>query len=145
MLRCRNWCFTLNNPGHALTPEIDFVFEGCPVTFMVWQLELGAEGTPHYQGYVELDRPCSIAQMHAVGGGLLFGAHFEVFILRPNLLFSIAAFPAPPRAFVRLLCRGGAPPWRPLASSSRLRLLLRLRFRTTLSCHLFRVSLLTTF
>ena len=85
MLRARNWCFTLNNPGYALTPDVDFVYEGCPVTFMVWQLECGDEGTEHYQGYLELDRPCSLRQMHQLGAHSLLGAHFEVFILR--LLF----------------------------------------------------------
>lgn len=76
--RYRNWVFTLNNPYYSLTPEIDCV--GSPVSFMAWQLEIGAEGTEHYQGYIELDRPCSLLQMHQLGGAMLLGAHFEVCI-----------------------------------------------------------------
>lgn len=84
--RYRNWVFTLNNPYYSLTPEIDFV--GSPVSFMAWQLEIGAEGTEHYQGYLELDRPCSLLQMHQLGGGMLLGAHFEVIYFAPKLVFS---------------------------------------------------------
>jgi len=83
--RYRNWVFTLNNPYYSLTPEIDCV--GSPVSFMAWQLEIGAEGTEHYQGYIELDRPCSLLQMHQLGGAMLLGAHFEVCIFGA-LLFS---------------------------------------------------------
>lgn len=79
--RFRNWVFTLNNPEHDLTPDVDFV--GSAVSFMAWQLEIGAEGTVHFQGYLELSSPCSLSQVQSLGGGLLLGAHFEVrFILR---------------------------------------------------------------
>jgi len=40
------WCFTLNNPDEQLSFNDD-------VGFAVWQLEVGDNGTPHYQGYVE--------------------------------------------------------------------------------------------
>lgn len=76
--RHRNWVFTLNHPAHALTPELDFV--GSKATFMSWQLEVGDNGVDHYQGYVELDSPVSLAQMHQLGNHMLLGAHFEVFI-----------------------------------------------------------------
>lgn len=76
--RYRNWVFTLNNPYYSLTPELDCV--GSAVTFMAWQLEIGAEGTEHYQGYIELGCPCSLLYMHQLGSGMLLGAHFEVFI-----------------------------------------------------------------
>lgn len=91
--RYRNWVFTLNNPFFALTPEIDFV--GSPVSFMAWQLEIGAEGTEHYQGYIELDRPCSLLQMHQLGGAMLLGAHFEVCIFwRASIFGSVPMFRA---------------------------------------------------
>lgn len=42
-----NWVFTLNNPQREENPE------HWPSTkYMVWQLEKGEEGTPHFQGYV---------------------------------------------------------------------------------------------
>jgi len=74
--RYRNWVFTLNNPAYALTPEVDLV--GSPCTFLVWQLEAGNEGTEHYQGYMELDRPCSLLQVLQMGDHMFLGAHFEV-------------------------------------------------------------------
>lgn len=75
--RHRNWVFTLNHPAHALTPELDFV--GSKATFMSWQLEVGDNGVDHYQGYIELDSPVSLLQMHQLGNHMLLGAHFEVF------------------------------------------------------------------
>lgn len=48
------WCFTLNNP----TPEDDNTldFEAWPTkpTFAIYNLEIGENQTPHYQGYLEL-------------------------------------------------------------------------------------------
>ena len=43
----KNWCFTINNPKEADKPlewECNYV---------IYQLETGESGTPHYQGYVE--------------------------------------------------------------------------------------------
>jgi len=79
--RYRNWVFTLNNPAYALTPEFDLV--GSPCTFLVWQLEAGSEGTEHYQGYMELDRPCSLLQVLQLGDHMFLGAHFEVIYFAP--------------------------------------------------------------
>jgi len=44
----RNWLFTINNPGD-IDPEVSF---GVNYKFLVYQLEKGENGTPHYQGYV---------------------------------------------------------------------------------------------
>jgi len=79
--RYRNWVFTLNNPAYALTPELDLVGSAC--TFLVWQLECGLEGTEHYQGYLELDRPCSLLQVLQMGDHMFLGAHFEVIYFAP--------------------------------------------------------------
>lgn len=46
----RNWCFTINN----FTPEDDPLKFDC--TYVVYQHEIGKEGTPHYQGYCEFDK-----------------------------------------------------------------------------------------
>lgn len=41
------WCFTLNNPGNFIPPDLNCV------TYMVFQLEIAPKtGTPHLQGYV---------------------------------------------------------------------------------------------
>jgi hypothetical protein len=48
--RCRGWCWTLNNP--VLQP-IEVLEILNPVSdYVIFQLEEGEQGTPHYQGYV---------------------------------------------------------------------------------------------
>lgn len=47
MSQSRNWVFTINNPTEDENPQC---WEG--YKFLVYQLEEGEEGTPHYQGYV---------------------------------------------------------------------------------------------
>jgi len=63
----RNWCFTINNPTDDDKP---LEWE---CAFVVFQLEKGEEGTPHYQGYVEFDtvkRLSALKKIHAT-------AHWE--------------------------------------------------------------------
>lgn len=70
----RNWCFTLNNPAD----------HGCDITegqlpvhpkerYVVWQLEAGENGTPHYQGYIELTAGVRLGSLKK----WLPTAHFE--------------------------------------------------------------------
>lgn len=66
----RNWCFTLNNPRGQINVDL----ESSPnVRYAVYQLEMGEEGTTHYQGYVEFSKPQRLSAMKK----LLVGAHFE--------------------------------------------------------------------
>lgn len=70
----RNWVFTLNNP----LDELDFTRLSAEVgvRYAVWQRERAPQtGTEHFQGYVELSRPCRYTALHPAG---LTGAHFEV-------------------------------------------------------------------
>jgi len=55
-MQSRNWCFTINNPSAADDQELDFSSEqwNSQVSFAVYMLETGENGTPHYQGYLEL-------------------------------------------------------------------------------------------
>ena len=48
--KAQSWMFTINNPTEADDPR-----KWAGVRFVVWQLEKGEQGTPHYQGYVELE------------------------------------------------------------------------------------------
>lgn len=67
MSRNRSWCFTLNNPT---TNEIP-IHES--ERYIIWQREVGSNGTPHIQGYIELTKPTRLNNMVT----WLRGAHFE--------------------------------------------------------------------
>lgn len=69
-VRGRRWCFTRNNPEHMGDMPV-YAPEWC--RFLVFQYERGANGTPHYQGYVEALSTRSRRQMTT----WLPGAHFE--------------------------------------------------------------------
>lgn len=64
----RRWVFTLNNPDEELQPA---TWPGCK--FAIWQKERGEEGTPHYQGYLELDTPRRLVWCR----GIIPRAHWE--------------------------------------------------------------------
>jgi hypothetical protein len=66
MAQFRNVCFTVNNPAGKLTWP-DFVSYG------VYQLERGENGTLHWQGYAELSRPVRLTVLKK----WLQSAHFE--------------------------------------------------------------------
>jgi len=55
--RARRWVFTINNPT---VPYPQALPRGC--RYLVYQLERGANGTPHLQGYAEFDNKRSLGQ-----------------------------------------------------------------------------------
>lgn len=69
-MQARHWCFTINNPGDEL---IDFdVIEH--VRYSVYQKEVGEQGTPHYQGYIEFTKPKRLGAVKKI----FPTAHWEV-------------------------------------------------------------------
>jgi len=66
-MAARNWMFTINNPDDTDDPN------AWEVKYVVWQLEEGESGTPHYQGYVELEKVSRLAAMKK----LSLKAHWE--------------------------------------------------------------------
>lgn len=70
-MTARFWCFTLNNPTELLDPE-----EWTNVRYCIYQLEIGEQGTEHFQGYLECNRGCRLAALKKLDG--LETAHFEV-------------------------------------------------------------------
>lgn len=67
-IRARNWCFTLNNPTAAEQGLVEGwkarVEAGDLISYTVGQTEKGEEeGTLHYQGYLELDKPARLSKM----------------------------------------------------------------------------------
>jgi len=59
-----NVCFTLNNPGPNPIP-----FDVEKMHYLVYQREVGANGTPHYQGYCELKKQTKMNAVKALLGG----------------------------------------------------------------------------
>lgn len=45
----KNWCFTINN----YTVEDDHLLQNMPYAYLLYGKEVGEQGTPHYQGYVQ--------------------------------------------------------------------------------------------
>jgi hypothetical protein len=68
----RNWCFTINNPIPEEYPEEAWTLTNLKT--VVYQMEMGEEGTVHLQGYVELRTPRLLAwlKLHLNGR-----AHWE--------------------------------------------------------------------
>lgn len=65
----RNYCFTVNNYEGIYVLD-DF---GPKATYLIYSEELGANGTPHLQGYVEFDSQITIKALSK----LVPGVHFE--------------------------------------------------------------------
>lgn len=64
----RNWCFTLNNPICPISTNHQ------AIKTLVATLEVGDQGTMHYQGYIEVTSPRKLEFMMK----LIPGAHFEI-------------------------------------------------------------------
>lgn len=66
------WCFTLNNPTLS-EPEIVSSLIEVGADYAVFQLETGASGTPHFQGYVVLSVKKRLSPLREA----IPGAHWE--------------------------------------------------------------------
>lgn len=62
MSTVRNWCFTLNNP----TEDAPFEFSDISMNYLIYQKEAGENGTPHFQGYVQLKRGQRLSYMKKI-------------------------------------------------------------------------------
>lgn len=60
----RSYVFTINNP----TGLLDFDALSAHVRYLVYQEEVGSNGTHHFQGYLELLKPMRIAALHKLTG-----------------------------------------------------------------------------
>lgn len=74
MARARNWCFTLNNPDVDGPTFLSSLQQDSGLRFVVFQLESGDSGTPHFQGYAEFTAARRLPGLQA----LIPGAHLEV-------------------------------------------------------------------
>lgn len=66
----RSWCFTLNNPKDLQAPGLMDNIKYC-----CWQLEKGAEGTPHLQGVVLFTYTPRLPALKKIA--CMAGAHWE--------------------------------------------------------------------
>lgn len=78
--QARRFCFTYNNPGDSKLPH-EAILPGSEseskLRYLVYQLETGESGTPHWQGYVEVQgNKASPNTLNKLLG--LTGAHWEV-------------------------------------------------------------------
>lgn len=62
-----NFCFTLNN--YTLEEELDLLCTGLPITYIIYGYEIGENGTPHLQGYCELNHKMRTRTIKKLGLG----------------------------------------------------------------------------
>eukprot|EP01050_Picozoa_sp_SAG11_P008131 SAG11_NODE_702_length_7661_cov_3.468659_3_plen_99_part_00 len=77
----RNWVLTWNNP--SLDPPA--LFDPSIMKYYVAQMEKGAEGTPHIQGYVQMNKMYRLAGMKRCWNGTvgMYETHLGI-KLRPG-------------------------------------------------------------
>lgn len=73
MSKAKHWCFTLNNPD-VDEIQLGSILDRGGVTYAVYQLETGQNGTPHFQGYAVFTDRKSLVQVRSI----LPNAHWEV-------------------------------------------------------------------
>lgn len=63
----QRYCFTFNNPSIAGEDFAEFLSEECEdITMAIFQEEVGANGTKHFQGYMELKKRMYTTGVHAM-------------------------------------------------------------------------------
>ena len=73
--RCRRWCFTINNPTKEERDAVVAVLMEAACWFAVVGEEVGAAGTPHFQGFVHFRGRKQLTECKKL---LSARAHFEV-------------------------------------------------------------------
>lgn len=63
-MTARAWCFTLNNPMEEDSKELA---ECAYIKYICWGKETGENGTPHFQGYIEMTKPMRITGIKKLG------------------------------------------------------------------------------
>lgn len=66
-IRTQSFCFTLNN--YTLEEELDLLCTSLPVTYILCGYEIGESGTPHIQGYCELNHTMRSSTIKKLGCG----------------------------------------------------------------------------
>lgn len=74
-MSAKNWCFTLNNYSENDIMLIERSFEDGHFNYVVYGKEVGENGTPHLQGYVQCKKKLRMAQLKQMIGARV---HLEV-------------------------------------------------------------------
>lgn len=72
-LRCRGWCFTINNPTPIDQDMIEKLGLADKTVWLIYGVEKGASGTLHMQGYVYRKNAVTLGSLKSVHSG----AHWE--------------------------------------------------------------------
>ncbi len=75
MSRSRYWVFTLNNPVISQEAMQAIALANDDITYLIFQHEIGENGTPHFQGYIEFS---SRKRLTYVKNHVSDTAHWEV-------------------------------------------------------------------
>lgn len=62
MSGAKNWCFTLNNYTENDENLLELLFQNGHVNYIVFGREIGEEGTPHLQGFVQFKKKLRLRQ-----------------------------------------------------------------------------------
>lgn len=75
--RFREWCFTINNPDPTKDENFtETTYREYKISYILFSLEKGDEGTPHYQGYVYFSNPRTLGGIKRLN--FFKRAHLEV-------------------------------------------------------------------
>lgn len=62
----RSYCFTINNPSVDEQLLIEETIPNETIRYIIYGLETGESGTPHLQGYMELNKPIRLAGLKKI-------------------------------------------------------------------------------
>lgn len=82
MSAAKNWCFTINNYTGADEIKLNTMFDHGHFSYIIFGREVGEQGTPHLQGYVQMKKKMRMAQVKKFISGR---AHLEVSRGSPEL------------------------------------------------------------
>lgn len=83
MSRAKHWCWTLNNYTTADTERLTALGTELPtpIIYLVWGHEKGEQETPHLQGFVSLEKKCSLRYIRDL---ISDKAHYETARGKPH-------------------------------------------------------------
>jgi hypothetical protein len=70
----KNWAFTLNNYTETNVDVLSNLFSEGHVRYLVFGREVSSTGTPHIQGYLQLEKKKRFTQVQSI---LPFGCHLD--------------------------------------------------------------------